>query len=250
MSTAPENERDLLAAEHALGVLDDAQRAEADGLAASDEGFARLVDEWHERFAPLFDEIAPVTPDSALWDWINDALDGQVGRGSNVHKLERRVTAWRTYSAAISAVAAALLLAVALDTTGRAPVPAPEQPQPQPQPQPQRQPVLVANVAAEDRSAAFVVSYDPSDRTMLVSPAVASPAPGHDHELWLIPASGTPLSLGLVASTDPHRLPVPEGFQGTFRRDATIAISVEPVGGSPTGQPTGPVVATGKLVAV
>ncbi|HEV2078588.1 MAG TPA: anti-sigma factor [Allosphingosinicella sp.] len=246
MSTAPENERDLLAAEHALGVLDDPQRAEADRLAASDEGFARLVDEWHARFAPLLDEIAPVTPDAGLWDRINDALDGEVGRESNVHKLERRVTAWRTYSAAISAVAAALLLAVALDTTGRAPAPAPEQPQPQPQ----RQPVLVANVAAEDRSAAFVVSYDPSDRTMLVSPAVASPAPGHDHELWLIPASGTPLSLGLVASTDPHRLPVPESLQGTFRRDATIAISVEPVGGSPTGQPTGPVVATGKLVAV
>ena len=246
MSTAPENERDLLAAEHALGVLDDAERAQADRLAESDERFARLVDEWQERLAPLLDEIAPVAPDAGLWDRINDALDNQAGRESNVHKLERRVTAWRTYSAAISAVAAALLLAVALDTTGRAPAPAPVQPQPQPQ----RQPVLVANVAAEDRSAAFVVSYDPSDRTMLVSPAVASPAPGHDHELWLIPASGTPLSLGLVASTNPHRLPVPDALQGTFQRDATIAISVEPVGGSPTGQPTGPVVATGKLVAV
>ena len=244
MSTAPENERDLLAAEHALGVLDDGERAEANRLAASDEGFAALVDEWQERLAPLLDEIAPVAPDAGLWDRINDALDNQGGRDSNVHKLQRRVTAWRTYSAAISAVAAALLLAVALDTTGRAPAPAPVQPQPQ------RQPVLVANVAAEDRSAAFVVSYDPSDRTMLVSPAVASPAPGHDHELWLIPASGTPLSLGLVASTNPHRLPVPDALQGTFQRDATIAISVEPVGGSPTGQPTGPVVATGKLVAV
>jgi anti-sigma-K factor RskA len=245
MSSAPENERDMLAAEHALGVLDGSERAEAKRLEAGDAEFAVLVDEWHERFAPLLEEIAPVAPDTALWDRINTALDNAGGRSSNVHRLERRVTMWRTYSAAISAVAAALLLAVGIDSFRSAPAPQPEQ-----RPQAQRQPVLVANVAAEDRSAAFVVSYDPSERTMLVSPAVATPAPGHDHELWLIPASGTPQSLGLVASATPHRLPVPTALQANFRRDATIAISVEPVGGSPTGQPTGPVVATGKLVAV
>jgi anti-sigma-K factor RskA len=243
MSTAPENERDMLAAEHALGVLEGAERADAQRLEAGDAEFAGLVAEWHERFAPLLDEIAPITPDPALWDRINSALDNEGGRASNVHSLQRRVAMWRTYSAAISAVAAALLLVVGIDAF-RSPAPQPEQPQPQ------RQPVLVANVAAEDRSAAFVVSYDPADRTMLVSPAVATPAPGHDHELWLIPASGTPQSLGLVASSSPHRLPVPGALQPQFRRDATIAISVEPVGGSPTGQPTGAVVATGKLVPV
>ncbi len=247
MSTAPENERDMLAAEHSLGVLDGAERAEAVRLSASDPGFAREVAEWDERLAPLLNEIAPITPDAQLWDRINAALDGEGGRESNVHSLSRRLKVWRTYSAAISAVAAALLMVVGVDTFRPGPSPGP---QPQPQPQPQRQPVLVANVAAEDRSAAFVVSYDPSDRTMLVSPAVATPAPGHDHELWLIPASGTPQSLGLVAGTSPHRLPVPAALQDNFQRDATIAISVEPVGGSRTGQPTGPVVATGKLVSV
>jgi anti-sigma-K factor RskA len=109
---------------------------------------------------------------------------------------------------------------------------------------------LVANVVAEDRSAAFVVTYDPAGKTMLVSPALATPAPGHDHQLWLIPASGTPRSIGLVASAAPHRLVVPAALQPHFRRDATIAISMEPVGGSPTGQPTGPVVATGQLVTI
>jgi anti-sigma-K factor RskA len=29
--------------------------------------------------------------------------------------------------------------------------------------------------------------------------------------------------------------------------DATLAVSLEPPGGSPTGQPTGPVIASGKL---
>jgi len=110
--------------------------------------------------------------------------------------------------------------------------------------------MLVANVASEDRSAAFTVAFDPGGKTLLVTPAVATPAPGHDHELWLIPASGTPRSLGLVASLDPHRLDVPAPLLADFNRGSTIAISVEPVGGSPTGQPTGPVVATGKLTAI
>jgi anti-sigma-K factor RskA len=31
--------------------------------------------------------------------------------------------------------------------------------------------------------------------------------------------------------------------------DGVIAVSVEPPGGSPSGQPTGPVIYTGKLIA-
>jgi anti-sigma-K factor RskA len=32
--------------------------------------------------------------------------------------------------------------------------------------------------------------------------------------------------------------------------DSTLAVSIEPVGGSPTGQPTGPVIANGKLASL
>jgi len=32
--------------------------------------------------------------------------------------------------------------------------------------------------------------------------------------------------------------------------DVTLAVSVEPTGGSPTGQPTGPVVYSGKLLSL
>jgi anti-sigma-K factor RskA len=244
MSIAPDTERDLLAAEYALGVLAGAERAEAERLIGADPAFAAAVAEWQERLSPLIEEIDPVAPDAAVWERINAALDGEGGRAGNVHQLHRRLTLWRTYSAAISAVAAALLLAIGLDTFGTGEGRAPVQEAARPQP------LLVANVAAEDRSAAFVVSYDPSGRTLLVSPAVATPAPGHDHELWLIAGSGAPRSLGLVASAAPHRLAVPAALLPHFRRDATIAISVEPVGGSPTGQPTGPVVATGKLTSV
>jgi len=248
MSTAFDNERDLLAAEYALGVLEAAEREEARRLVATDAAFARLVEAWDEHLSPFLDEVAPVEPPAALWERINGVLDEDGARLGNVHQLQRRVTLWRGYSAAISAIAAALLLVVAFDPFDRNAAPQPPQgsaPVTTPSP-----PTLVANVVAEDRSAAFVVSYDPTGRSLLVSPAVASPAPGHDHELWLIPASGKPLSLGLVAGLTPHRLPVAKDLLPHFNRNSTVAISVEPVGGSSTGQPTGPVVASGKLAEV
>jgi len=37
------------------------------------------------------------------------------------------------------------------------------------------------------------------------------------------------------------------GNQALFSAGGTLAISLEPAGGSPTGAPTGPVIATGKL---
>lgn len=244
MSTRPDNERDLLAAEYALGILEGEERVQAETLASTNAAFARLVDEWNERLSPMLEEIGEEEPDPRLWGRINEILDRDSGRASNVTSLERRLTLWRTYAAVATAAAAALLLVVGLDGSQRQP------PVQQPPPQQPRQPMLVANVAAEDRSAAFVVAYDPNRKSLLVTPAVASPTPEHDHELWVIPASGTPRSLGLVASTAPHSLAVPAALIPELRRDATIAISVEPRGGSPTGQPTGPVVATGKMTLI
>ncbi|QPQ54352.1 anti-sigma factor [Allosphingosinicella flava] len=240
MSLAPDQDRNLLAAEYALGVLDGADRARAEMLIASDAAFAALVAEWQETLSPLIDDIDAVEPPAGLLPRIEASLPPLRTESAVIHRFERRINRWKAYSAAVSAVAASLLIVLGTGLFQRDTAVQP----------PPNQPALVANVAAQDRSAAFIVSYDPDDGTLLVSPAVATPAPGHDHQLWLIPASGTPRSLGLIASTSPHRIRVPVPVKAGFRPDATIAISVEPVGGSPTGQPTGPVVASGKLVRV
>jgi anti-sigma-K factor RskA len=42
-------------------------------------------------------------------------------------------------------------------------------------------------------------------------------------------------------------VPVTPSLQQQLEQGAVLAVSVEPPGGSPTGQPTGPVVATGDL---
>jgi anti-sigma-K factor RskA len=67
-------------------------------------------------------------------------------------------------------------------------------------------------------------------------------------ELWLIPAGeARPHSLGLVQGGRPIAFDIPSDLAGRITPDATLAISLEPPGGSPTGLPTGPIVASGKL---
>ena len=64
-------------------------------------------------------------------------------------------------------------------------------------------------------------------------------------ELWLIPSGPDqrPHSLGLIQPGQPIRLTIPPDLAGRVTPDATLAVSLEPPGGSPTGQPTGPVIA-------
>ena len=70
------------------------------------------------------------------------------------------------------------------------------------------------------------------------------------HELWLIPADGKPRSMGIVVPGAPNRMAVPAPMHDGMKVEATLALSVEPAGGSPSGSPTGPVIAAGKLTRI
>ncbi|WP_348644590.1 anti-sigma factor [Methylobacterium sp. WL1] len=79
--------------------------------------------------------------------------------------------------------------------------------------------------------------------TAQVRPVGAEAPAGRSLELWYVGAEG-PKPLGLVGG-GATRVTLPQGASP----DAVLAVSVEPQGGSPSGQPTGPVVFTGKLIA-
>jgi anti-sigma-K factor RskA len=79
--------------------------------------------------------------------------------------------------------------------------------------------------------------------------AVARAAIPNDRsfELWgIAPGATQPQPLGLIGADG--RLDI-GALPAALRDGGTLAISLEPVGGSPTGQPTGPVVFSGTLVA-
>jgi anti-sigma-K factor RskA len=110
--------------------------------------------------------------------------------------------------------------------------------------------VLVATLASPDEVTSLSVAYDGEQGSLLVSPGRLRRPAGRDHELWIIPAGGQPISLGLVRAGEPQRLPVAREIAPHFRQRSAIALSVEPVGGSPKDGPTGPVVASGELLNV
>lgn len=68
-------------------------------------------------------------------------------------------------------------------------------------------------------------------------------------ELWLIPAGGKPISAGMIALDHPTTLTLEPMLAAKLGPTAALAVSVEPLGGSPIGQPTGAVIAKGAINA-
>jgi anti-sigma-K factor RskA len=235
---SPED-REVLAGEYVLGTLDSEERAEAERLRASDPGFASAIAAWERRLDPLYESVAPVVPPEGLFQRIERRLGEATGDAmlpsATVIKLERRLRHWRAATLAMTALAASLIGFI---------LAAP------------REPVahrFVAAVQQGDQQPVFVVAVDTAKGIIAVRPVAArAPESGRDYELWAVGGGRPrPQSLGLITIRDAN-LPVArlESDKAATIADTVFAVSLEPRGGSPTGQPTGPVLWTGKLVPV
>lgn len=246
---------DLFAAEYVLGVLDDHQRREAEARSRDDAGFARLVQDWELRLAPLFDGIAPVAPPPHLWPRIRTRL-GWAAVETAKPGLWQNTGFWR--GTAMLAAAAALV-AVALGPLGLlAPVKPPPGPGPVvvtpdvPVPPPVEDPDApkpVTTLARDDGSPGWLASVDPRDGTVLMVPVPGkADNEGREPELWLIPPGEAPKSLGIVSIDRSHTVAVPDTLRAGLTSGAVLAITLEPKGGAPGGVATGPVIAKGDMV--
>ena len=230
--TAPElTERERLAAEHALRLLEGEELVMARGLAASDPDFAREVSEWEERLAPLQDELAGVEPGADLWDRIQAQLDGGTP-AAEVTALRKRVRQWQIASL-VSAAAAIALAFLAIPAMQQAPV-APQPGEP-----------LMANIPIGDTSLRLAVTYLPDRSEMLVSASGLTADGVHDHELWLVPPQGELRSLGVVKPGEEVRMPLDPDLASLIRDGSEMLLTREPLGGKPADEAAGPVVAQG-----
>lgn len=236
MTPPPGNpeEGDALAAELALGLVD-AQKAQA--ALTTDAALQQQVAAWRGRFAPLYDEIDPIEPPASLWGRVQSAIAGPVAANDNVASLQSRLNRWRAFATGLGAIAAALALVLVT----RPPVIL-EQPPAGPTPAP-----LVASLADDQKALKLVASWDPERKLMVIGAAGLASDATHSHELWVIPADGTPRSLGTMPDRAQARIELTPEVAAFLSNGATIAVSVEPRGGSPTGLPTGPVIASGTL---
>ena len=93
----------------------------------------------------------------------------------------------------------------------------------------------------------MAVTYLPRTRSLIVTPGRLRERQQRATELWVIPAGQAPISLGLIRTDTVERKVIPAELALRLVTGATMAVSDEPVGGSPTGQPTGDVLAAGPL---
>jgi anti-sigma-K factor RskA len=234
MSEGPDlSETEALAAEHALGVLSRAERAAAEARMAREPEFAALVEAWRARLAPMLEGVAPVDPPRTAWPRIARALPA--------NDNARSVRMWRMATlGSLGLAAASMAMTVMLATRPPAVAP-PAAPMPA---------VLNASLTSQaSGQPMFIAAYDPARKALIVTSLVPPGTdPRHVHQLWLIPADGKPHSLGMVTPGTSKSMPMPDPMTPMLQPGATLAVSVEPPGGSPLKTaPSGPIAAVGKL---
>ena len=225
----PDGGDDLLAAEFVLGVLAIAEREAVTKRMVSERGFARLVSDWEARLEPLNDDYAPVAPPLAA----KKALDARLF-GNDVKQASgiwQSLAFWRVLTLAafaLAAIAIVPMLAVA------------------PEPLLVAAAQIIAPMQAPDTNEVkFVALYQPGSDEIRISKVKSDKGTGQDYELWLVDDGGKPQSMGVIPDKDEVVLKVKPEFVNRINAGDAFAVSVEPLGGSPTGTATGPVIAVG-----
>jgi anti-sigma-K factor RskA len=223
----PADSGKVLAAEYVLGVLSAAERREVERRLAQEPALDLEVAFWEERLGGLADAVAPVEPPDAAWSRIEATIAPPAPRPASIWQS---LAFWRSFaigSGTLAAASIAGLVYIGLVPTARAP--------------------LMATLSGSAGQPNFLAAI--TGNSLTIVPASLLTSDQRSYELWLIPSGQNqrPHSLGLVQPGRPIKLDIPPDLVGRVTSDATLAVSEEPLGGSPTGQPTGPVISHGKL---
>ncbi|MDD0973012.1 anti-sigma factor [Pseudomonas fontis] len=226
-----DDDPDLLIAEYALGVLEEAERRVVEARAANDPQFAAKIAAWQQHFSGWLEAMPAQVPPAQVWSAIERELSAppqpaRRGLWNNPRPLRWMVAA---------SLAASVLLAIGLAWTLSPPAP---------------QPPLTATLQLDDGQSAFTVSIDRSAEHALFIPTAELDLQGRVAQAWVIAPGQAPRSLGLLRPDQGSLLKIPRELLATLTPAAVLAVSLEPDGGSPTGQPTGPVVAKGNIFAL
>ena len=219
---------DALAAEYVTGTMRGGARRRFESLLPAHSALREATLAWSERLMPLTAALAPVEPSGEVWRRISDRLDR---RKSVAAGAWERLSFWRGLTAFASVAAIGLAVLLANPRAVAPPVVV----------------VLAATGAAASGAAAAapIVASISGDGTTLVTRPIAPVALRADRslELWAVPAQGAPRSLGLLPGGSGVVALRGKVLAGTD----TLAVTIEPAGGSPTGAPTGPIVYAGKF---
>jgi anti-sigma-K factor RskA len=217
-----------LAADYVVGLLHGRARRRFEALLPAHAALRAALRSWNEYLMPLTASLAPVPPPARIWRRIEARISGGVAAPAPA-SWWGRLALWR----AISGVATLATLSLALLLALPGPVPAPI--------------IVVLDAAtpapAGATPASFIASISGDGRALVTRPLNVSVQADRALELWAVPPSGAPRSLGLVSAGGATVVRRGRLLEGT----AALAVSLEPPGGSPSGAPSGPILYVGKL---
>lgn len=237
--TTPENKRsersrdEVLAGEYVLGVLPLAERLRVEHRLRQDAAFQAIVARWQENLA-AFNGDYPA--EEAAPPWLYPAVETRIFGPARPERPARALwnslTLWRGLT--LVSLASALVFAANAGGLFTAP---------------QNGAELVATLGAEGASINLVTLFDRQSGVLRITPVAAGAAKAKSLELWLIEGKEAPVPLGVLPESGGDQIIIPPDMRNRLKEGATLAVSLEPFGGSPTGKPTGPVVASGKIGA-
>ena len=213
---------DRLAAEYVLGTLTGGARRRFDALLPAHPTLRHAVAGWEKRLLPMALNSEPVQPAAAVWS----SIEGKLGWTAPAARPASpwRVRFWQTF-AALATVAAVVL------GTRTPTLPPTEAP-------------MIVVLHAIKGSETIVAGLSPDRQQLSIQPLQrVSLTSDQSLELWALKKDGPPASLGVIAGdklTALNKKTLPKDTKG-------LAVSLEPLGGSPTGAPTGPVLFVGDL---
>ncbi|WP_017666633.1 anti-sigma factor [Sandarakinorhabdus sp. AAP62] len=237
-------ELEAQAMDYALGGGSRAERKAAELRSLSDPDFRAAVERWQQLLSPLDDTTPGIAPPPSVWAAIAAEVTPLPRRAAGPAAKASwwdNLNLWRMLGLGgpvLAAVAVALL--VQPGSVGPA-VPA----------MVANGPALVATLADATGKPLIAAAYDPASGQVRFAPVAASDdtTTGKVPELWVIEGQNPPRSLGVIDIAAGRSQTIPRERLAGLKPGSILAISIEPTGGSPTGAPTGPVIATGKLAA-
>ncbi|MCV3764705.1 anti-sigma factor domain-containing protein [Rhizobium sp. TRM95796] len=218
-----------LADEYVLGLAESATAREIENAMERDPELKAAIALSRERFLPLDTTVTPASVNDSLWTRIESALPAQQGTsGPPVSTVANDNSSKGWKIAALSSTAAALLLAIGLGySISRT-----------------ADPIVVAVLLNEAGEVQAVIEDFGDERATVRLLADFAVPNDKTMEVWTLPSRDMgPVSLGLLEGVRSARLDGPA--LPTPRDNQLYEITLEQSGGSPTGRPTGPILAKG-----
>lgn len=226
--------RDLLSGKYVLGALKGAARARFEAIARTRSDYQEMIVWWQNKLHLIADTVPAVKPKKRVWLNIESRLFTAA--------QSRALTWWRSLALTTSLLSLALSVFIATEllktpSTPAAPIP-----------------ITVAMLADSKAEKGWIVLFSRNtegDAEIRASSLeTLEKIEDKSFELWLLPADQSPpVSIGLLPQEGNASLIVKEEIAEDLLTGG-LAVSLEPLGGSPTSLPTGPVLYQGKLAQI